>query len=184
MVKVLMKYFNKILFLLVLIFPLIAEAGQIKEVFGEGVFGVKWGNTIEQVKNVYPNGNLKKQSGYTNYVIQDGRTILGVERKDKNPITFYFDANLKLYAVGIEFPNPNKNFGVLLNKIDTTFGSEHITNNQSKKYNAALVNWKPDEGVSLGLMLIPGAFSSGQLIFSVKIDLLPESRSKKSLGFE
>ena len=82
MVKELMKYFNKILFLLILIFPLIADAGQIKEVFGEGIFGVKWGYTVEQVKGVHPDGKLKKQSGYTHYIIKDGRTIFDVERKN------------------------------------------------------------------------------------------------------
>ena len=81
-----MKYFNKILFLVILIFPLTVNAGQIKKVFGDGVFGVKWGYTIEQVEKVHPNGKLKKQSGYTYYEIKDGRTILGVERKNNNPI--------------------------------------------------------------------------------------------------
>jgi hypothetical protein len=179
-----MKHFNRFLLIVILIFPLTVDAGQIKKVFGDGIFGVKWGSTIDQVEEAHPGGKRVKEFGYTQYIIKDGRTILGVERKNNNPITFFFDDNGRLINVQIDFPNPAKNFGLLINKINTVFGSDHITYPGTQTVSQAAVHWKPDEGVTLSLSQVPGIISIGRLILMVGVDLEPESNSKKSLGFE
>ena len=50
--------------LFVLFFPSAALSGQIEDTFGGGIFGVKWGYTIDQVIEVFPGGKKGVQSGY------------------------------------------------------------------------------------------------------------------------
>jgi len=177
-----MKRFSKFLLIAIFIYPLSVDAGQIKKVFGDGIFDVKWGYTIDQVEEAHPEGKRGESFGYQNYIIKDGRTILGVERKSNNPIAFYFDSNGRLNSVQIDFPNPFKNFGVLVNKIDTNFGKDHVAYSENPK--TPEVHWKPDEGVDLHLYHVSGFIGSGRLIFMVGVKLEPESIDKKKLGFE
>ena len=76
-----MKFFKTFFIFLVLFLLPLANAGQIEKIFGGGIFGLKWGSTIEEVQNVFPEGKSSKSSGYLKYTIKDDRTIFGVERK-------------------------------------------------------------------------------------------------------
>jgi hypothetical protein len=49
------KYFHILIILFITCFSGQAVSGRIAETFGEGVFGVKWGDDIETVKRTFPN---------------------------------------------------------------------------------------------------------------------------------
>jgi len=168
--------------LLILIFPLSANAGQIEDIFGEDIFGVKWGASLETVKSKFPEGKENTQSGWLSYKVKDGRKLFGLERDSSDKITFHFDANGRFFGVGIDFPNnSSKSFGEILNKLQTTFGDSESKPNS---VGVISVRWPADAGIKISLTTIPGVFGGiDYFLFGVERNIKPQQTRKEDLGF-
>jgi len=93
--------------------------------FYDGIFDVKWGAGLEDVKNAHPGGKVISNAGLYAYEIEDGRTILGIKRKPNNLIQFLFNSEGKLNYVHIQFtPDSVQESGILFTKLDELFGSD------------------------------------------------------------
>jgi len=168
--------------LLILIFPLSANAGQIQDIFGEGIFGVKWGASLEKVKSQFPEGKSSSKYGVLRYKIKDGRKLFGLERSTSDTITFSFDTNGMFIAIGIDFQyNSTKSYGELLHKLRTTFGE---SKSKPNSVGVTQVIWPEDAGIKISLTTIPGVFGGiDYLLFGVERNNKPQPTRKEDLGF-
>ena len=73
-----MRLFLSILFLF---FLLPAKAATIAELFGDGVFGTQWGDTIEAVANKLPNTTKESVGDIAWLELKDSKEVLGVKSK-------------------------------------------------------------------------------------------------------
>lgn len=164
------------------LFSFSAVAGNIANVFSEGIFGVKWGSNKDQVIEVIPGGKIGDEFGIVTYTIKNGRTLFGIERRKNNYAKFNFDSNDRLVGATIEFPDSTEIYGALLTKINTTFGQnfQPVPNSLG----AAVVKWPEEEGITLLLSYISGMFNSGSVLFSIGYRLQPANVSKDELGFK
>ena len=159
----------------------IGKCGDIAEVFGAEVFDVPWASALSDVRELHPNGNVKHQSGSTKYVVADGRTILGMQRRSNDNLTFSFDEEGRLDAIAVDFRYSVERFVVLLNRMSTLFGPYEAVPNEN---GAKIVRWPDDEGFLLYLVYVPGIIGSGNFTLKVKNRNLPtQSLSKEELGF-
>ena len=104
--------------------------GDIADAFGIEIFDVPWTSSLAEVREVHPDGRVKKQAGFVSYVIADGRTIFGILRRPKDHIIFAFDTLGRLSSVGVEYRFSLDGYGALLNELDTQFGPHESVPNE------------------------------------------------------
>jgi hypothetical protein len=112
----------------------VALAGnRVDELFGEGVFGVTWGMTLDQVRSIHPNGASPKYSLPIApiYEMQDARPVLEIPRHKKAKISFIFHEDQRLVGISVDFPDcailSAKLFSILGPPDSTFAGSEWYT---------------------------------------------------------
>ena len=151
-------------------------AEEISKVFGEGVFDTSWGNTIEEVKETFPKGTIKKYSEITQLSVKDGRSVFGLARDKKSQIIFSFDSEERLIAVGVYFDGDD--FTSLMLKLNTLFG-------EGTKLDTGVlaIQWPKDNEVVLTLSMIPSSFSTETIFTIAYYGLNKPNKSKKQLGF-
>lgn len=173
-----MRYLMSALFLQLI--SLTSFAGNISNIFGDGVFGAEWGDTKEQVKEELPGGEENNEFGMVTYEIKDGRDLFDAERNSSDYIKFTFDSSDELMGVTIQFPlNSVDDYVKLLTKLTTAFGEgEGVPNSVG----ANMVKWR-EEDVTIGLLHVPGSFSLGQLLLTIEYGQAPAPVSKSKLGF-
>lgn len=169
-----MKY---LIFTFLLISSLTANAGEISKMFGDGVFGTKWGASIEEVKSAFPKAKTETYGDIIQLVVNDGRTVLGVERNKKADIRFGFDSESRLVGVVVYFKVDD--FGDVLSKLNTHFGQPV----EPKHGNYVTVQWPEDGNIQLMLAIIPTAFSSETALTISNTGLSRPEVSKEDLGF-
>lgn len=166
-----MKYILIIFFILT-ISPV--SAASIQDVFGKGVFGTKWGDSLESVKNKYPKIESKELGEIVWLELEDSREVLGIERQDQK-LHFSFDSENRLIGVAVYFDGDN--YTTALNKLNTLFGEykkvdgHHMT-----------LQWKAAEFV-LSLNMVPNGFGVDTLFSIGYYGLNKPNASKESLGF-
>jgi hypothetical protein len=153
------------------------KAGEIAKVFGEGVFGTKWGASIAEVKKAFPESKIETYEGITHIVIEDGRTVLGVSRNKKDLIRFGFDTESRLIAAVVYFDSDD--YGNVLTKLQTHFGQPV----QSQPGSFVTVQWPEDGSTLIMLALIPSVFSNETALTISYTGLDTPEVSKKQLGF-
>ncbi len=153
------------------------NAGEIAKVFGEGVFGTKWGASIAEVKKAFPEGKIEKYGDITHFVIKDGRTVLGVSRSKKDLIRFGFDTEARLVAVVVYFDGDEN--GNVLAKLHTYFGQPV----QSQPGSFVTMQWPEDSSILIMLALIPSTFSNETALTISYTGLDKPETSKEQLGF-
>ncbi len=173
---------KKIIISLCLIFVSNAYAGKINDLFNDGVFNVKWGGTLENVKEAHPGGKKFTENGILTYRIIDGRKIAGIERNKEDYIDFLFNSEDRLDSVSILFdPKTEKEINAVFPKLDNVFGSDWF---QPNKMNPAIA-WPNDGGVLVFyLTTFSGGIYGGKmkttLFIRKEIDI---KASKEELGF-
>ena len=166
--------------ILYLAFSSSAVAAELSDAFGGPVFGVEWGAELDVVRSVHPKGKKFDSFGVVRYEVRDGRTLFDIERREKDKITFAFDAEGRLTAIGANFKFSTETYGELLTKLKTLFGEYLVVDNES---GANIVRWE-DESVVLSLAHVPGALSSGNISVTIEYSGLeiPQT-SAEDLGF-
>jgi hypothetical protein len=94
---------------LLLLGPVHSHAGPLYDTFREGILGIPWHATLDQVISVYPDGDnvFATTSGHRSYWVKDGATFLGVPR-DRQGIQYGFDAQNRLGIVTIGYAYERK----------------------------------------------------------------------------
>jgi hypothetical protein len=150
----------------------------MSEVFGEGAFNTKWGNSLSDVKKIYPNGKVKEYVGIVNYEIRDGRKILGSERNKNSIIKFSFDTEDRLQVITANFDLDE--YSHLFSKLNALFGKNIPADLDS---NYAVVKWPIDGGIEISLMMMPSGFGSETVFMIQYFGLDRPEVSKEELGF-
>ncbi len=176
-----MKRLNVLLFLILFVIVSHVSAGEIADAFSDSIFNLQWLSTIGEVKQIYPNGQLKSEYGLTSYRIYDGRTVLTIERDKSNYIDFWFNSENQLNFVSVQFPSINpENLNSLLTKLTTYFGPQ---SDKAKVAGSTLViQWPEDEGFMINLTNTVNMLMDDELVFGVGYTK-PVFADKKKLGF-
>lgn len=175
--------YSVMLVITLLAISMTAFAGPISDTFSDSVFGVKWTDDIEIVKNKFPDGKIDDKHGVLMYLVYDGRDVLKMKRTDKDKITFVFDSTRKLNGVSIEFPyDGSESWTELLNKATTYFGA--YDKHTATGYGLNIV-WPRDNDITLTMTLMPKSLGLGfgfDMLMSIG-RVVPVEASKKELGF-
>jgi hypothetical protein len=163
---------------LFLFLSLTSESAQMSEVFGEGAFNTKWGNSLSDLKKIYPKGRVKEYVGIVNYEINDGRKILGSERNKNSIIRFSFDTEDRLQAITANFDTDE--YSHLFSKLNTLFGKNIPANLDS---NYTVIKWPIDGDIEISLMMLPSGFGSETVFMIQYFGLDRLDLSKEELGF-
>lgn len=168
---------RSLLFLLLVMIQFSVSAGEISKVFSEGVFGTVWGDKIDDIKKVFPNGKIEKYGEIIQFVIKDGRSVLGLKRDKKALIRFSFDSESRLSGVAVYFDGDD--FSSLILELNTLFGEY----TKPKVGSYVVIQWPKDNEVTLTLSAIPTTFSM-ETVFSIGYSGLNKpNKSKEQLGF-
>lgn len=141
-----------------------AFSGEVANLYQEGAFGAKWGDTIENLKKVFPRGKRENYKEVVMYVIRDGRPLFDVKRKRNAFITFGFDTKQQLNSVGVDFQI--EDYNKLLNNMDKQFGAHVMVSNDQT---ARIATWSKDNGVELSLTMSRAGFFSQEVKTSFNI---------------
>lgn len=99
-----------------------AHAGRIADLFGDGIFGLPWGASREEIFDLFPGGIWKASGANTEYVVRDDRAVLGIERGRQDEITFGLSSDERLQSVSIQFPGGTDTLGLLVQRTQEAFG--------------------------------------------------------------
>jgi len=139
-------------------------SGEVANHYQEGVLGVKWGGTIEDLKKVFPAGKRESYKEVVMYVIRDGRPLFDIQRKRNAFITFGFDPQQRINSVGIDFQI--NDYAQLLENLDKLFGAHTML---SDDHTARVAIWPKDNGVELSLTMSRAGFFSQEVKTSLNI---------------
>ncbi|MCW8830130.1 MAG: hypothetical protein OQK32_01255, partial [Gammaproteobacteria bacterium] len=118
-----------------------AFSGEIADTYKEGALGTKWGDTIENIKKVFPSGRRETYKDVVMYVVRDGQPIFNIKRKKNSEIIFGFNPEQQLNSIAISIQQ--ENYSALLKTLDSKF-SDHIM--QSDNTTARIATWPKDDG--------------------------------------
>jgi len=155
---------HKFLLLAALLISQPVYSGEIGSLYGEGGFGLKWGDTIENIKKAFPSGKRETYKKVVMYVTRDGRSLFDIDRKRNAFITFGFDPEQKLNSIAIDFQI--EDYDKLLDNLDAKFGA-HIM--KSDNGDARIAIWPKDKGVELSLIMARAGFFSQEVKTSFNI---------------
>ncbi|ARD45065.1 hypothetical protein [Colwellia sp. PAMC 21821] len=170
-----MKFIVLSLFLLL---SLPSKSTQISDIFGNGAFNAKWGDSLSDIKHIFPDGKVKKYVGIVNYEVKDGRKILGYERDKNSLIRFTFDSEGRLNAIAANFDS--NGYSHLLVKLNTLFGRNSPPDPNN---NYAFIKWPKDKEIEISLLMIPSGFGIKTSFMIQYFGLDKPKVSKEELGF-
>jgi hypothetical protein len=176
-----MKKIVLLLFIASLSWACMASAGEIAKVFSGAIFDLKWLSVIDEVRQKYPNGQLKSEYGLASYRIYGGRKVFKIERDKSNYIDFWFNSENQLNFVSIQFPSTSpESLNNLLTKLTAYFGPQ--SENAKAAGNTLVVQWPADEGFIINLTNTVNRLMDDELVFGVGYTK-PVSADKEKLGF-
>jgi hypothetical protein len=141
-----------------------AFSGEIAQHYAHGAFDTRWGDSIENVKAVFPTGKREAYKQVVMFVVRDGRPLFNVARKKNAFITFGFDPEYKLNSVAVEFQIAD--YEALLKSLDQQFGAHTM---QVDDNTARIATWPRDDGIELSLTMSRAGFFSQEIKTSLNI---------------
>ena len=168
----------KIFFVLILLTTLNSSrcfAGNIRDVFGDGLFNVTWGITIEQVKDVHPNGKKEVLGKETYYKLISSKEVLSIKR-NKEVINYGFGSNNQLSSVAIYFDSDD--YSSLIDAVRENFG---LPQKQDSGM-SGILKWPIDNDIQVSIIRINTGFSN-EIILNIGNVATTKSPDIKSLGF-
>jgi hypothetical protein len=155
----------------------ISHAGRISDFFSDGVFSTQWSQSLDDVRAIYPDGNKKHYSGIVQLEIVDGRDVLGVNRSDKEKITFSFNHKNRLTGVVVTFDTDD--LVRLITQLEELFGP-YSTRNTSVGF---VLEWPLDSGIKVSLLTVATGFGV-DLMFTIGKTIQDVNADGRSMGFE
>jgi hypothetical protein len=180
------------LLMLILLTPLFAVSEEVANIFGDGVFDTKWGMTLEQVEEVFPNGKKITNLGNTIALeVNDDRAVLDIVRSKKDKITFGFDDVGRLASVSVSFRDDDEEIITkLISKLNTLFGKYKIDITEPNPLIDPLMSvavskfeWPEDNGININIIWSQVGFSGSLELSIFNTSLKKPEVSKESLGF-
>jgi hypothetical protein len=168
---------KSLIFIILLLVQISASAGEIFKVFGNGVFDTKWGQSITDIKKVFPSAKVENYGEITQLVVENSRTVLGFVREKNSKIAFTFDSEKRLNGIAVYFEG--EQFPSLLLKLNTLFG-EYVKQGTS---GFTYMQWEQDNSVTITLSAIPSSFSMDTIFSIGYYGLDKPDISKDELGF-
>tara|TARA_R110001583_G_scaffold18641_1_gene73921 strand:- start:374 stop:883 length:510 start_codon:yes stop_codon:yes gene_type:complete len=168
---------KSLLFFILTIIQFNVFAGDISKVFGNGVFDTVWGQSVDDIKKVFPSAKEEHYGEITQLVVDDNRKVLGLNRDKNSKIKFSFDSEKRLNGVAVYFNGDQ--FPSLLVKLNTLFG-EYIKQGTT---GVTYMQWKQDNSVTITLSAIPSSYSMDTIFSIGYYGLDKPDVSKKELGF-
>lgn len=163
-----------IISLVFLFFLAPVKAASITELFGDGVFGTQWGDSLESIKNKYPRVEFKELGEIVWLELKDSREILGIKRQEQK-LHFSFDSENRLIGVAVYFDQDD--YTTALNKLNTLFGEYEKVDGHDM-----VLQWKAAEFI-LSLNMVPNGFGVETLFSIGYYGLSKPEASTESLGF-
>ena len=162
------------------------SANPVDDLFGDGLLGVSWTDSLESVESVHPDGSHREFSefGTTLYDVRDDRAIFEIERRRRNTITFGFDTTDSLRSVSVQFPDCS----MLMARVTEVLGSpapktaaDIMTENQISTL-AGKYDWPSDSGNVSASILMTTGFASLRCELNIAVTAQPETRTLEDLG--
>ena len=167
------------LLLLSLLFAssVVSASDQLSDIFGEGVFDTKWGDSLAQIEEVHPGGKYKSSYEMHVYTVKSSRTVLGSDSKKE--LTFQFaEPEEKLNKVSARFPMSD--YISISNKLTNILGK-----GDSDPANASgttgYIQWESEDG-SLTVSVYMAVVFRGYTYISITKRITAEA-TKEELGF-
>jgi hypothetical protein len=168
---------KSLLFIILTIIQLNVSAGEISKVFGNGVFDTIWGQSVDDIKKVFPSAKEEHYGDITQLIVEDNRKVLGLNRDKNSKINFSFDSEKRLNGVAVYFNGDQ--FSSLLVKLNTLFG-EYVKQGTT---GVTYMQWKQDNYVTITLSAIPSSYSIDTIFSIGYYGLDKPDVSKVELGF-
>ncbi|MBA6380979.1 MULTISPECIES: hypothetical protein [unclassified Colwellia] len=168
---------KSLLFFILTIIQFNVSAGEISKVFGNGVFDTIWGQSVDDIKKVFPSAKEEHYGDITQLVVEDNRKVLGLNRDKNSKINFSFDSEKRLNGVAVYFNGDQ--FSLLLVKLNTLFG-EYVKQGTT---GVTYMQWKQDNSVTITLSAIPSSYSMDTIFSIGYYGLDKPDVSKDELGF-
>jgi hypothetical protein len=141
--------FKKIAPLLLLI-SFDSWADNINQLFGDGIFETTWGQSFEELTERFPSGqtipvsklDLVTAADIVKVLeVKDGRTVLGLERKNGYTINYNLDGSDKLKQIRVQFRAFDHT--EILHILQSTLGKTNLENFRGPT--AGYARWVNDE---------------------------------------
>jgi hypothetical protein len=159
----------------------LAQNRFVDELIGEGLFGVKWGATLDEVKAIHPGGTTTIFDGVTfGYEVESDRTIFELERRPDDKISFGFAGN-SLANISVVFPD----CVLLFIKLQEYVGAPTVAQKLDPQRTELIMEggeWRGSSVVVNALMVAQGLGLECTLIVSVPTGPVDASRSQLDLG--
>jgi hypothetical protein len=152
-----------------------STAGKIQDTFGDGLFELTWGMSLEEVKSIYIAVDTKEYGNLTQYIVEHEKPVLKVEREGTD-LTFSFNPDNQLSGVIVGFDGDQ--FGDVMNAASSYLGAYQNTPNNT----ATRIDWPIDAGLKFYLINMPNGFSTKTMLVIENTNRLSDP-SKKELGF-
>ena len=150
---------------------------QLSDIFGEGVFDTKWGDSLAQIEEVHPGGKYKSSYEMHVYTVKSSRTVLGSDSKKE--LTFQFaEPEEKLNKVFARFPMSD--YVSISNKLTNILG-EGDTNVANANGTTGYIQWESEDG-SLTVSVYMAVVFRGYTYISITKRITAEA-TKEELGF-
>lgn len=146
------------LFLVMLFVSSTARAEGTANLLRDGVFGIAWGSTVEQIEAKFPKGKwIKYPKDLRFYTVRDNRAVFGVDRATNSEFAFGLSSDGYLTSVSITFPADEQTYGALSLKAGERLGSVDPvrSGDPSNQYFPSLIftnSWPMEEGISVKLI--------------------------------
>ena len=168
---------KSLLFFILTIIQFNVTAGEISEVFGNGVFNTVWGQSVDDIKKVFPSAKEEHYGDITQLVVEDNRKVLGLNRDKNSKLNFSFDSERRLNGVAVYFGGDQ--FSSLLVKLNTLFG-EYVKQGTA---GVTYMQWKQDNSVTITLSAIASSYRVDTIFSIGYYGLDKHDVSKDELGF-
>lgn len=167
-----------------LLAPPMVSAGPIADMFGDGVFGMRWGVTKEEVLVAFPNAIPFLDTGSLR--VRDDREILGIKRKRQH-FHFNFDSSARLCEVVVYFDGGVFKQRDVAHAAERAFGPYTVTalakdESPIDAYAATKRQWQRDGKISLTLVNAIAPLGS-QVTLSIDSCSHAATQNKADLGF-
>lgn len=151
-------------------------AGTIEDTFGDGLFEVKWGMSLKEVKNAHPLGKTKEYGNISQYTVEHEKPVLKVKREGTHLI-FSFNPENQLNGVMVEFEG--NQYGDVMSAATSYFGPYQNTPNNT----ATRIDWPTDAGLKFYLLGMPVGFYIKSILVIENTNRLGASPEKEEIGF-
>ena len=150
---------------------------RLEEIFGEGVFETKWGDSLAHVKEVHPDGKYESAMNLHVYRVKSSRKVLGIDRKKKDTTFGFAEPESGLKSVLVEFRGSD--YSTALFALKNLFGDG--TQDFENEFKSGATSWTSEDQTLKVEIYMAGIFGVSTYVAISK--LVTSDDTKEDLGF-